>query len=163
MQAISGKQGKERGYRSTQVCRIVGLTYKQLDYYARTRFIVPSIQAAEGCGSQRLYSFKDILQLKIVKRLLDAGVSLQKIRKTKSFLESLHSSLHNVTLLSDGNTIYACYSPEEIVDTLQRGQGVFGVAVGKVLEELEGDIERLDGGAAMTKSGRSGSEISGQI
>ena len=134
------------GYRAPQVCGLVGITYRQLDYWARTRLITPSIQSAQGSGTQRRYSFTDIVQLKVVKRLLDAGMSLKKIRSAMEILrEQLASNnpLDDVTLLSDGATIFAAHSADEVVDVFQRGQGVFGIAVGPVQEELEGEIHRL--------------------
>ena len=134
------------GYRAPQVCNLVGITYRQLDYWARTGLIVPSISAAHGSGTQRLYSFGDIVQLKVVKRLLDAGMSLKKIRSAMDILrEQLQSQqpLTDVTLLSDGTTIYAAHSPDEVVDVFQRGQGVFGIAVGPVQAELQGEIHAL--------------------
>lgn len=134
------------GYRAPQVCNLVGITYRQLDYWARTGLILPSVQPAQGSGSQRLYSFGDIVQLKVVKRLRDAGMSLKKIRTAMDILrEQLQSSapLADVTLLSDGVSIYAAHSPDEVVDVFQRGQGVFGIAVGPVQQELEGEIHRL--------------------
>lgn len=143
----------DQGYRAPQVCSLVGITYRQLDYWARTDLLRPSIQSASGSGSQRLYSFTDIVQLKVVKRLLDAGMSLKKIRQAILILrEQLRSErpLTDVTLLSDGTTIYAAHSADEVVDVFQRGQGVFGIAVGPVQEELEGEILELipDPGAA---------------
>ena len=134
------------GFRAPQVCNLVGITYRQLDYWARTDLIQPSLQGARGSGSQRLYSFLDVVQLKVVKRLLDAGMSLKKIRTAMDILReqlSSDSPLTDVTLLSDGATIYAAHSPDELVDVFQRGQGVFGIAVGPVQEELEGEIHRL--------------------
>jgi DNA-binding transcriptional MerR regulator len=128
------------------VYNLVGITYRQLDYWARTGLIVPSIQSAHGSGSQRLYAFGDIVQLKVVKRLLDAGMSLKKIRTAMDILrEQLESEtpLSDVTLLSDGTTIYAAHSPDEVVDVFQRGQGVFGIAVGPVQQELEGELLAL--------------------
>lgn len=136
----------EQGYRAPQVCKIVGITYRQLDYWARTGLLQPSIQTAHGSGSQRLYSFGDIVQLRVVKRLLDAGMSLNKIRQAMEILRTQLSSerpLSDVTLLSDGSTIYAAHSADEVVDVFKRGQGVFGIAVGPVQRELEGDIHRL--------------------
>ncbi len=139
------------GYRGPVACSAAGITYRQLDYWARTRLVEPSIRTARGSGTQRLYSFRDILVLKIVKRLLDTGVSLQNIRTA---VEQLRASgtddLANVTLLSDGTTVYECSSPEEVVDLLQGGQGVFGIAVGGAFRELEGSLaalpyERADG------------------
>ena len=136
----------EQGFRAPQVCTIVGISYRQLDYWARTGLITPSLQRATAPGSQRLYEFPDIVQLKVVKRLLDAGMSLKKIRTAMDILrEQLESEapLSDVTLLSDGATIYAAHSPDEVVDVIQRGQGVFGIAVGPLREELEADVADL--------------------
>lgn len=137
---------EERGYRAPQVCKIVGITYRQLDYWARTGLLRPSLAEANGSGSQRLYSFGDIVQLRVVKRLLDAGMSLKKIRSAMDILRTELSSeqpLADVTLLSDGRTIYAAHSADEVVDVFRRGQGVFGIAVGPVQAELEGEILTL--------------------
>ena len=143
---MSEQTESNAGYRAPQVCSLVGITYRQLDYWARTGLILPSVQAAKGSGSQRLYGFGDIVQLKVVKRLLDAGMSLKKIRTAMEILrEQLQNNnpLADVTLLSDGATIYAAHSADEVVDIFQRGQGVFGIAVGPVQQELEGEILRL--------------------
>ncbi len=134
------------GYRAPTVCNLVGITYRQLDYWARTDLIRPSIQGARGSGSQRLYSFTDIVQLKVIKRLLDAGMSLKRIRTAVAILaRQLESDqpLADVTLLSDGASIYAAHSPDEVVDVFRRGQGVFGIAVGPVQEELRGELHDL--------------------
>jgi len=136
----------QQGYRAPQVCNIVGITYRQLDYWARTDLLKPSLQTASGSGSQRLYGFGDIVQLRVIKRLLDAGMSLKKIRQAMDLLrDQLQSDrpLEEVTLLSDGVSIYAAHSADEVVDVFRRGQGVFGIAVGPVQQELEGDILRL--------------------
>ncbi len=134
-------------YKSNEVCKITGLTYKQLDYYDRTKFLSPSINQAEGYGSKRLYSFNDLLNLKVIKKLLDVGITLQKIRKTKKFLEQNNNnnndSFLNVTLLSDGNTVYACYSEKEIIDTLTTGQAVFAIALDKVYINLREEIKKF--------------------
>ncbi len=112
------------GYRGVTACAAVGISYRQLDYWARTMLVVPSVRDASGSGTQRLYSFRDLVVLKVVKRLLDAGVSLQNIRKA---IEALRSrgvgDLAGITLISDGTTVYECRSPEEVVDLLQGGQG----------------------------------------
>ncbi len=134
------------GYRAPLVCRLVGISYRQLDYWARTDLIKPSVQDAKGSGSQRLYSFPDVVQLKVIKRLLDAGMSLKKIRQAVEILrQQLRSErpLADVTLLSDGSTIYAATSADEVVDVFRRGQGVFGIAVGPVQDELEGELHDL--------------------
>ncbi|WP_037568374.1 MerR family transcriptional regulator [Phaeacidiphilus oryzae] len=132
------------GYRGPTACAAAGITYRQLDYWARTGLVEPSVRPAHGSGTQRLYSFRDILVLKIVKRLLDAGVSLQNIRIAAAHLaETGGADLAQVTLMSDGATVYQCTSPHEVVDLLQGGQGVFGIAVGAVWRELEGSLTRL--------------------
>lgn len=131
------------GYRAPSVCRIVGITYRQLDYWARTSLLKPSMQEASGSGSQRMYSFSDIVQLKVVKRLLDAGMSLKKIRSAVEILREQMASdqpLADVTLLSDGKSIFAAHSQDEVVDVFRRGQGVFGIAIGPVQAEVEGDL-----------------------
>jgi DNA-binding transcriptional MerR regulator len=145
-------------YRAPQVCSLVGISYRQLDYWARTELITPSVQEATGSGSQRLYSFSDVVQLKVVKRLLDAGMSLKKIRKAMEILSAelaSESPLSDVTLLSDGNTIYAAHSASEVVDVFKGGQGVFGIAVGPVEDELVGEIRSLFPEHAATEVGRS--------
>jgi hypothetical protein len=124
------------GFRGPQVCKIVGISYRQLDYWARTGLVPPSIQPAQGSGSQRLYSFEDLVDLKLIKNLLETGVSLQKVRDAIGYLHSLGSDLKAVTIASDGKSVYACKSPAEVFDLLKGGQGVFGIAVGPVLEEL---------------------------
>ena len=134
------------GYRAHQVCRLVGITYRQLDYWARTDLLRPTAKEASGSGSQRLYSFTDLIQLKVIKRLLDAGMSLKRIRSAVEILrDQLESDrpLADVTLLSDGTTIFAAHSPDEVVDVFRKGQGVFGIAVGPVQEELAGDLHDL--------------------
>lgn len=142
------------GYRVPTACQIAGITYRQLDYWARTSLVVPSIRSAAGSGSQRLYSFKDILVLKIVKRLLDTGISLQNIRVAVDHLRQRGvEDLAKITLFSDGTTVYECTSAEEVVDLLQGGQGVFGIAVSGAMRELTGTIaefpgERADGGVS---------------
>jgi len=134
------------GYRGPTACSAAGITYRQLDYWARTGLVVPTIRSASGSGSQRLYSFKDILVLKVVKRLLDTGVSLQNIRSAVDHLRRRGvDDLAGVTLLSDGVTVFECHSSEEVVDLLRGGQGVFGIAVSGALRELRGSLASLPG------------------
>ena len=136
----------EIGYRGATACTAAGISYRQLDYWARTGLVEPTIRGAAGSGSQRLYGFRDILVLKIVKRLLDAGVSLQNIRSAVSHLRDRGAEdLTKITLMSDGASIYECTNSEEIFDLLQGGQGVFGIAVGKVWNEVEGSLTHLQG------------------
>ena len=120
------------GYRGPTVCSAAGITYRQLDYWARTGLVEPSIRSASGSGTQRLYSFRDVLVLKIVKRLLDTGVSLQQIRTAAQHLrERGTDDLATITIMSDGASVYECTSADEVVDLVQGGQGVFGIAVGR--------------------------------
>ena len=136
----------EIGYRGATACSAAGISYRQLDYWARTGLVEPSIRTASGSGTQRLYGFRDILVLKIVKRLLDAGVSLQNIRTAVDHLRSRGvTELERITLMSDGASIYECASPDDIIDLLAGGQGVFGIAVGKVWHEVEGSLSLLQG------------------
>jgi DNA-binding transcriptional MerR regulator len=140
---------EQQGYRIPDVQRIVGITYRQLDYWARTALVRPSIRDAGGSGTQRLYSFQDLVELKVIKKLLDAGVSLQRIRKAIGYLrDHLRKEPHGVTLMSDGQRIYACESPDEVMDLLQRGQGVFGIAVDKVWTDVEGSVKKTVKAAA---------------
>ena len=137
---------EDMGYRGPTACSAAGITYRQLDYWARTGLVEPSIRNAAGSGSQRLYSFTDILVLKVVKRLLDTGVSLQNIRTAVSHLrERGVDDLAQITLMSDGATVYECTSADEVVDLVQGGQGVFGIAVGRVWREVEGSLAELPG------------------
>jgi DNA-binding transcriptional MerR regulator len=132
------------GYRGPTASTVAGITYRQLDYWARTGLVEPSVRPAHGSGSQRLYSFRDILVLKVVKRLLDTGISLQQIRAAVQHLRDHGSDdLAKVTLMSDGVSVYECTSADEVVDLLQGGQGVFGIALGRVWREVEGDLAVL--------------------
>ncbi|MEZ5176126.1 MAG: MerR family transcriptional regulator [Acidimicrobiia bacterium] len=134
------------GFRSPQVCTVVGITYRQLDYWDRSGLLGPSVRSATGSGTQRLYSFEDIVTLRLIKRLSDAGTSLQKIRAAFEQLDTQMGETwrqSDITLLSDGSTIYAATSPEEVVDLFRKGQGVFGIAVGVVQHELAGEIYEL--------------------
>jgi DNA-binding transcriptional MerR regulator len=132
------------GYRGQTACSVAGITYRQLDYWARTGLVVPSVRDASGSGTQRLYSFRDIVVLKVVKRLLDAGVSLQNIRKAIETLRQWgEDDLATMTLISDGTTVYECRSAEEVVDLLQGGQGVFGIAIGGAFKEIQGSLADL--------------------
>ncbi|HEY0699481.1 MAG TPA: MerR family transcriptional regulator [Micromonospora sp.] len=132
------------GYRGVTACHAAGISYRQLDYWARTGLVVPSVRDASGSGTQRLYSFRDLVVLKVVKRLLDAGVSLQNIRKAIETLRSRGvADLAGITLISDGTTVYECRSPEEVVDLLQGGQGVFGIAIGGAFKEIQGSLSHL--------------------
>ncbi|MFE7112108.1 MerR family transcriptional regulator [Streptomyces sp. NPDC057575] len=134
------------GYRGPTACAAAGITYRQLDYWARTGLVEPSVRPAYGSGTQRLYSFRDVVLLKIVKRFLDTGVALQNIRTTVQHLRARgFQDLERMTLMSDGATVYECSSPDEVVSLLQGGQGVFGIAVGVVWQDVDAALSQLHG------------------
>lgn len=134
------------GYRGPTACAAAGITYRQLDYWARTGLVVPTIQGAHGSGSHRLYGFRDILILRIVKRLIDTGVSLPNIRIAVEHLSTREAQfLSALTIMSDGASIYECTSEDEVIDLVRGGQGVFGIAIGSVWKEVEGNLANLPG------------------
>lgn len=137
----SGPTDPQVGYRGTVVCQITGITYRQLDYWTRTDLVQSSVADATGSGSQRLYSFRDILLIKIIKSLVDAGISLQNVRKALTHLQAMGvEDLAGITLMSDGTTVYECRSNDEVIDLLNGGQGVFAIAVPGIARELTGSI-----------------------
>ncbi len=132
------------GFRGPTACAAAGITYRQLDYWARTGLVSPSVRPATGSGTQRLYGFRDVLLLKVIKRLLDAGISLQQIRSAIAHLSKRGiDDLTQITLMSDGASVYMCTSPDEVIDLLAGGQGVFGIALGGVWREVEGTLSEL--------------------
>jgi DNA-binding transcriptional MerR regulator len=134
------------GYRGPAACAAAGISFRQLDYWARTGLVEPSARAAVGSDLQRLYSFNDIVALKVVKRLLDTGISLQQVRVAIGHLRARGvADLARVTLMSDGYSVYECTSPDEVVDLLAGGQGVFGVALGRIWQEIDGTLAELPG------------------
>ena len=139
----------EEGYRGPQVCKIVGITYRQLDYWARTDLIRPSVADAKGSGSQRRYGYRDLLELKVIKSLLDAGVSLQSARRAiKTLHENVGGDLATANLVLAGTHSVLARSDGEIVDLLKGGQGVLNMILplGGVKEELDAAIHELTGG-----------------
>lgn len=134
---------REVGYGDAATCIAAGITIRQLDYWARTGLVTPSVGQLDDL---RLYSFRDILVLKLVRRLLDTGISLRQIRAAVRHLrDSTRGDLTLVTLMSDGVSIYECTSMNEVVDLLQRGQGMFGIAVGRIWKEVEAALANLPG------------------
>ncbi|MFN2557104.1 MAG: MerR family transcriptional regulator [Nitriliruptorales bacterium] len=140
---LDGDEDHLVGFRGPTVCKIVGITYRQLDYWARTGLVVPSVRDAKGSGSQRLYSFDDLVELRVMKRLLDTGVSLQRVRQAVEELRRRGRTPGDVTLLSDGTTVYALDDNAQVIDLLARGQGVFAIALGPVVNELRGEVAQF--------------------
>jgi DNA-binding transcriptional MerR regulator len=136
-----GDAGADRsGYRGPAVCKIVGITYRQLDYWARTGLVEPSIRKAHGSGSQRLYAFDDIVRLRVVKRMLDAGVELKKVRLAVDELRARGWSLNDATLVSDGTTVLLLDDDQQMLDLVRRGQAVLALALDPVVDELRGEV-----------------------
>ena len=147
----------KQGYTGPQVCKIVGISYRQLDHWTTTKLINSSLRNIKGSGHHRTYSFEDLLKVKIIKNLREAGMSLQKIRQALKALEKLMGSDSNysdVTVVSDGQSIYASRDEMQFIDILKKGQAVFGISLGPVQEEVErividlwpSDIEVSEGG-----------------
>lgn len=133
----------ERGFRGTQVCKIVGISYRQLDYWARTGLLRPSLEDAKGSGTQRRYSYEDVLELKVIKQLLDAGVNLQQSRRAIACLRESGEELSTANLVIRGEGTVLARSGEEIIDLLKGGQGVFNIV------PLAGVVDQID--AAITE------------
>ena len=141
-----GDQGTaEEGFRGPQVCKIVGITYRQLDYWARTNLIRPSVADARGSGTQRRYSYRDLVELKVIKSLLDAGVSLQSARRAVEYLrKSLGEDIASSSLVIDGTRSVLARSDGEIVDLVRRGQGVLNIVpLSGVVGEIDAAITEL--------------------
>jgi DNA-binding transcriptional MerR regulator len=142
-------EGVEQGYRAPQVCKIVGISYRQLDYWARTDLLRPSLVDASGSGSQRRYSYRDVLELKVVKQLLDAGVNLQKARRAIACLRESGEDLANASLVLAAEDSVLLRTGEEIVDLLRGGQGVFNIVpLAGVLDEVDAAILAIGSPAA---------------
>jgi DNA-binding transcriptional MerR regulator len=135
----------ETGYQGPQVCKIVGITYRQLDYWARTDLIRPSIADAKGSGSQRIYSYRDLVELKVIKSLLDAGMSLKQARKAVDYLRAnLGEDLATANLVLNGTGSVLARNGDELIDILKNGQTVFSiVALGGVQDEVNTAIRDL--------------------
>ena len=135
----------EEGFRGPQVCKIVGITYRQLDYWARTDLIRPSIADVKGSGTQRRYSYRDLVELKVIKNLLDAVVSLQLARKGIEYIrQNLGEDIASASLVIDGPKSVLARSDGEVIDLMRKGQGVLSiVALGPVVDQLETAIHEL--------------------
>ena len=133
----------KQGYTGPQVCKIVGVSYRQLDHWTTTKLIKSSLRNIKGSGHHREYSFEDILKIKIIKNLRDAGMSLQKIRIALNSLQKLLDtgvSYSDVTVVSDGQSIYASKNENDFIDILRKGQAVFGISLGPVHDEVEQQV-----------------------
>ena len=140
LQLDVGDDSERVGYRGPTACKIVGISYRQLDYWARTGLVEPSMRKAGGSGTQRLYSFDDVVRLRVVKRLLDTGVSLQKVRLAVEELRARGRSLADTTLVSDGTSVLLLDDDAQLLDMVRGGQAVLALALEPVIEELRGEV-----------------------
>lgn len=135
---------EEIGFGGTQAAKVVGISYRQLDYWARTDLIRPSLSDAHGSGSRRRYSYNDLLELKSIKKLLDAGIKLEQVRKVFTYLrEHVGTDIASAHIVIDGGSVMLC-DGDQLIDVLQHGQGVLNVlSLGGVRDELEADLAPL--------------------
>jgi DNA-binding transcriptional MerR regulator len=146
------------GYSSKTTAEIVGVTYRQLDYWTRTGLVEPALGAATGSGSRRRYDYRNLLELRAVKTLLDAGIRLELVREVFSYLsEHLDEDVTQVNLVISGTRSVAVRSGDEIIDLLRQGQGVLNILpLAGVKEELDSKIVELypEARAAASETGR---------
>jgi DNA-binding transcriptional MerR regulator len=115
------------GYSGTQAAKVVGITYRQLDYWARTDLLRPSLVEAAGSGSRRRYSYRDLLELRVIKTLLDAGIRLESVREVFSYLrQHVGTDIASAHIVISGHQVALC-DGDELIDVLRKGQGVLNV------------------------------------
>lgn len=132
----------DKGYRGTVASSVAGITYRQLDYWARKGLVQPSVTPSRGSGSRRLYSFKDILILAVSKKLLDIGVNLANVAEAIRFMQSRTAGqLSRVTILCDGKQVYECVSDMQVLDLIRGGKAVFGVSVGALRTAVDEELK----------------------
>ena len=135
----------EQGFSGKRTAEIVDITYRQLDYWARTDLVRPSMADATGSGSRRLYSYRDLLELKVIKSLLDSGIRLEQVRKVFAYMRNqLGEDVASANLVIDGSRSVLVNTGEELIDLLQNGQGVLNVLpLAGVKEEVDNRIVSL--------------------
>ena len=150
----SATGGEDPGFRGPQVCKIVGISYRQLDYWARTDLVRPSLADARGSGTQRRYSYRDLVRLKVIKNLLDAGVKLQTARKAIEYIRGdLGDDWASASLVLNGGNSVLVRSGDDLVDVVRHGQGVLNiVSLGQVVDEIQASIHDLDHTSARNAS-----------
>jgi DNA-binding transcriptional MerR regulator len=138
-------QAEDLGFSGKRAAEIVGISYRQLDYWARTDLVRPSLAEAQGSGSRRRYSYRDLLELKVVKTLLDAGIRLESIRDAFSFLrEHLGGDVASANLVISGTSSVLARTGEELIDVLRKGQGVLNVLpLADVKDQVDAAIVQL--------------------
>ncbi len=139
----------EVGFSGTKAANVVGITYRQLDYWARTNLVRPSLADASGSGSRRLYGYRDLLELRVIKSLLDAGIKLESVRTAFTYLrEHVDTDIASAHLVISGSDVLLC-DGDQLIDVMRKGQGVLNVlAIGGVKSELDNQLVQLDQSAA---------------
>jgi len=142
------------GFGGKKTAEIVGITYRQLDYWARTDLIHPSLADARGSGSRRRYSYKDLLELKVIKTLLDAGIKLETVRDVFSYMrDQLGEEISSANLVISGKGSVIIHSGEELIDLVKKGQGVLNVLpLGGIKEEVDAKLLTLSPATKKTTS-----------
>ena len=146
----------EEGFSGTKTATIVGITYRQLDYWARTDLIRPSLADASGSGSRRLYSYRDLLELRVIKSLLDAGIKLESVRTAFEYLRThVDTDIASAHLVISGSDVILC-DGDQLIDVMRRGgQGVLNVlAIGGVKSDLDSMIVEFAGTASAPSARR---------
>jgi DNA-binding transcriptional MerR regulator len=135
----------EDGFSGKRTAEIVGISYRQLDYWARTDLVRPTIADARGSGTRRLYSYRDLLELKVIKNLLDAGIQLASVRRAFGYLrDQLGTDVTTANLVISGNTPVLVRSDGDLIDLVHSGQGVLNVLpLAGVKSEIDAAIVQL--------------------
>jgi hypothetical protein len=140
---LPGLEDARRGWRGPAICRVAGITYRQLDYWDNTGLVSPSVRQATGSGTQRLYDLNDVVELRTIKRLIDTGVSLQRIRRVVGFIRDQGLPMRTLTIASDGHDVFPIGDVRDLVSALAGGRGVFAIAVEAVYTETERVLSRI--------------------
>jgi DNA-binding transcriptional MerR regulator len=145
----------DEGYSGPTVCKIVGISYRQLDYWARTDLIRPSLADAAGSGTQRRYSHRDLVELKVIKSLLDGGVALKSARRAIEYLRSnLGEDIASANLVLNGASSILAHSDGELIDIVRQGQGVLNIVpLGGVVDDIDAAITELRPASEPTDKG----------
>ncbi len=144
MTEITTENSVKRSFGGPEAARLADISYRQLDHWARKDLVTPSVAPAQGSGSQRRYSYEDIVELKVIKKMRDADISLQRIDKVFAYIrDELNERASEVRIIIDSNRVYACHSNDEVIDLINQGQGVFALALGNILEEIEGAVSEF--------------------
>jgi DNA-binding transcriptional MerR regulator len=159
----AGTTNDDEGFSGTRTAQVVGISYRQLDYWARTDLIRPSLADAAGSGTRRRYSYRDLLELKVVKKLLDAGIRLENVRAVFAYLrQHMNTDVASAHLVISGNDVLLC-DGDDLITVLRRGQGVLNVLpLAGVKEELDAGLDSGVVAVHPRMASRAGAEANGR-